>query len=130
MQEWYETTLANLRTRARAPQVPEEAALATQLADTLTKLNDLRSQIAAARQLPEAERQQQMSLLMPEMQATWQQLTALREQDRQLQYMILGKQLGLNDTKAQELAASIPTIDQNTRYLPRGWGGGGPPSGR
>lgn len=124
-QDWHDDTLKQLQARAQAPSSPDEATLATQLTDTLTKLNDLRQQMQTARQLPDDQRQAAMAQLMPEMQAAWQDLTKLREQDRQLQYVQLGKQLGLTDDKAQALATSIPTIHQNTQYALRGGGGFG-----
>jgi len=124
-QDWYDSTLDQLQARAQSPATPDEATLATQLADTLTKLNDLRQQMQAARQLPDEQRQAAMAELMPEMQTAWQDLTKLSEQDRQFQYVQLAKQLGLSEDKAQTLATSIPTINQNTQYMPRGGGGGG-----
>lgn len=129
LQDWQAETLAQLAARAQSPSMPEEAALVTQISDTLTKLNDLRQQMAASRQLPDDQRQAQMAQLIPEMQSTWQQLTALRDQDRALQYLLLGKQLGLSPDRAQSLATTIPTILQNTQYTPTrgggpGWGGG------
>ncbi|MEI6085594.1 MAG: hypothetical protein WCS70_15015 [Verrucomicrobiota bacterium] len=124
-QDWYTETLGQLQARAQSPASPDEAALVTQISDTLAKLNDLRQQMQAARQLPDAERQAQLAQLMPEMQTAWQDLTKLREQDRALQYLLLGKQLGLSDDKAQSLATSIPVIHQNTQYTPRGSGGFG-----
>jgi uncharacterized phage infection (PIP) family protein YhgE len=122
-QDWYDNTLAQLQTRAQAPASPDEATLVTQISDTLAKLNDLRQQMQAARQLPDDQRQAQIAQLMPAMQAAWQDLSKLREQDRALQYAQLGKQLGLSDDKAQALATSIPTIHLNTQYMPRGGGG-------
>ena len=98
--------------------------MATQISETLQKMNELRQEMSAVRQLPDEERQAQMAQLIPQMQEAAQQLNALREQDRTLQFYLLGKQLGLPDEKAQGLAPTVQQILQNTQYG-RGWGGGG-----
>src|SRR5205814_1967244 len=105
-----------------------------QISGALQKLNDLRQQMQAARELPDDQRQAQMAQLMPEMQSTYQQLNTLREQDRTLQLQNLAASLGLKDDKAQALVTGVPQIYQNTQYAPnrggegRGFGGmGGPP---
>ena len=130
--DWYDTTQEQLQARAQSPTTPEEATLVTQISDTLQKLSDLREQMRAMRQLPEDQRQAQMAQLRPELQATYQQLNTLRDQDRTLQFQNLATQLGLKGDNAQTLVDSIPQIYKNTQYTPPrgdagpdGFGGGG-----
>ena len=112
--DWYTTTQSQLAARAQAAATPDEADLANQIADTLTKLNDLRQQ------------QQQLQVanlptdpqLQTEIQNIRQQLSQLSEQDRTLQYQQLATQLGLTGDKAQTLVTTIPQILQATKFTP------------
>ena len=130
--DWYENTQGQLAAQAQAATTPDAAELATQIATTLSKLNDLRQQIQTARELPADQQQVQMAQLMPELQTAMQDMSQLREQARTQQYQQLATQLGLTGDKAQTLVTSIPQILQNTQYSPpRGQGGfgfGGPPA--
>ena len=133
--DWYEATQSQLAAQAQAAATPDAAELATQIATTLSKLNDLRQQIQAARELPADQQQVQLAQLMPELQTTMQDMSQLREQARTQQYQQLATQLGLTGEKAQTLVTSIPQILQNTQYTPPGggrsggYGFGGPPAG-
>ena len=128
--DWYETTQGQLAAQAQAAATPDAAELATQIATTLSKLNDLRQQIQAARELPADQQQVQMAQLVPELQTAMQDMSQLRDQARTQQYQQLATQLGLTGEKAQTLVTSIPQILQNTQYSPPrsqgGFGGGGP----
>jgi hypothetical protein len=132
----FQEQLAALDQRAQAAATPTEAELSTQIADTLVKLNDLREQMRAARNLPEddPQRQPQLDQLGQEMRPLVQQLGQLREQDRTFQLQGLAKDLGLEGDKVQQLVDSVPQIYRNTQY--RGQGGpgggffGGPPGGQ
>ncbi len=123
----FQDQLAELDVRAQNAPTQQEADLATQVADTLSKLNDLRTQMQAARNLPEDDPQRQVQLdqLGQETRPLVQQLGQLRAQDRSLQLQTLGKTLGLDDNKTQTLVDSVPQIYQNTRYGQGGPGGGG-----
>ena len=123
----FQDQLTELSTRAQNAPTQQEADLATQVADTLTKLNDLRTQMQAARNLPEEDpqRQTQIDQIAADMRIANQQLGDLRRQDRALQLQTLGKTLGLADDKTQALVDAIPQIYQNTRYGQGGPGGGG-----
>ena len=132
--DWYDTTQGQLTAQAQAAATPDEAELANQISGTLSKLNDLRQQLQAARELPADQQPAQMAQLLPELQTAMQQLGQLREQDRTLQYQQLATQLGLTGDKAQTLVTTIPQILLNTQFTPpRGAGGlggfgfGGPP---
>jgi len=127
----FQDELTQLNVRAQNAPTQQEADLATQITDTLTKLNDLRTQMDAARNLPEddPQRETQMQQLRSEMRESFQQLGQLREQDRAQQLQALAEQLGLKDDSAQTLVESVPQIYQNTRYGPGagpGGRGGGP----
>ena len=124
--DWYDNTQGQLAAQAQAAATPDEAEVATQIANTLSKLNDLRQQIQAARELPADQQQAQLAQLMPELQTAMQDMSQLREQDRTLQYQKLATQLGLTGDKAQTLVTAIPQIIQATQFTPpRGQGGFG-----
>jgi hypothetical protein len=129
----FQDQLAQLDARAQNAPTQQEADLATQLADTLGKLSDLRTQMQAARNLPEdnPQRQAQIDQVAAEMRTASQQLNDLRRQDRTLQIQNLGTSLGLSDEKTQALIDGVPQIYQNTRYGQGGFGrGGGRPGGQ
>jgi hypothetical protein len=129
----FQDQLAQLDARAQNAPTQQEADLATQLADTLAKLGDLRTQMQAARNLPEdnPQRQTQIDQVAAEMRTASQQLNDLRRQDRALQLQTLGTTLGLTDEKTQALIDGVPQIYQNTRYGGGGFGrGGGRPGGQ
>jgi hypothetical protein len=134
----FQEQLEILDARAQTAATQTEADLATQIADTLTKMNDLRAQMEAARNLPEDDPQRQAKIdqLAADSRATWQQLSQLREQDRTLQLQNLATSLGLQGDSVQTFIESVPQIYQNTRYGQgggpggggrQGWDQGGPP---
>ena len=129
-QQAFQDEIVQLDARAQSAATPEEADLVGQITDTVTKLNDLRSQMQAARNLPEddPQRQPQIDQLGADMRATYQQLNQLRDQDRTLQLQNLAADLGLQGDKVQSLVDGVPQIYRNTQYN-RGQGGGGPGGG-
>jgi hypothetical protein len=134
VEEQNQEQMASLENRIQTAPTQEEVDLASQIADTLDKLGQLRQQMQALRDLPDDQRQAQMAELGPQFQALRQQLNDSRDQLRAQQYTQLATQLGLKGPDAQTLAQSIPEILKNTQYsLPgqggpggfRGFGGGG-----
>jgi hypothetical protein len=125
MEQQYQEQMASLDNRIQTAPTQEEVDLASQIADTLGKLGQLRQQMQALRDLPPDQQQAQMAELGPQLQALRQQLTDLRDQDRTSQYTQLATQLGLKGQDVQTLVQSIPQILQNTTYTQPGQGRGG-----
>lgn len=126
-EDWYNTTLGQLQARVESPVSPEDGALAKEIAAALWKMNDLRQQMQAARDLPDDERQTAMTQLIAELRATNHQLDELRQKDRNLQLQNLATQLGLKGDNVQALVDGVPQIYKNTQYAPNrasGFGGG------
>lgn len=130
--DWFQNQTDALAQRAQNAASPDEATVAKQLADTLSKINDLRQQFQQARSLPEDQAQVAMEQLGPQMRDAYQQLTQLSQQDRQLQLANLGKSVGYSDPSA--FVNNVTAIYSNTNYgtILRnlggmgGRGGGGP----
>ncbi len=137
--QWYADQIAQLDERAQSSPSQREAELANQIADTLAKLNDLRQQWQAIRNLPDDERRVQSEQLRAETGDAFRTLNELRDRDRQTQLANLGRSVGYNDPNTvQGFVDSVTDIYKNTEYNPGpgfggggrgGWGGpGGPPS--
>ncbi len=122
VQEQYQEQMASLENRVQTAPTQEEVDLASQIADTLGKLGQLRQQMQALRDLPPDQQQAQMAELGPQLQAARQQLNDLRDQDRATQYTQLATQLGLKGQDVQTLVQGIPQILQNTTYTQPGQG--------
>ena len=131
----FQDTMDQLDQRAQSAPTQTEAELATQIADTLAKLNDLRQQRNALRSLPEDERTAQMQQLQAQTRETERTLHILSEQDRILQLQNYGQELNLPDS---DFVSRIKDIYSNTNYRAiaggGGFGGGGgrggtPPGG-
>jgi DNA repair exonuclease SbcCD ATPase subunit len=118
----YQEQMASLDNRIQTAPTQEEVDLASQIADTLDKLGQLRQQMQALRDLPPDQQQAQMAEFGPQFQALRQQLTDLRDQDRASQYAQLATQLGLKGQDVQTLVQGIPQILQNTIYTQPGQG--------
>lgn len=134
-EQWYRDQITALDQRAQTATSRQEADLATQIADQLTKLSELRSQWEGIRQLPEEDRRAAIDQLREATRTAYQTLNTLREQDRNLQMVNYLKGLGVNDPQAG--AEGINGILSATQYhQPRGDSGrgdggssGGTPSG-
>jgi hypothetical protein len=127
--EWFQNQIEQLDGRAQAAPTQQEAELANQIADTLAKLNDLRAQWAAVRELPEDERRAASQQLQAETRDAYRTLNNLRDSDRQLQLENLARTLGYNDKNTiQGFVENVTGIYKNTEYNPGralgGWGGG------
>jgi uncharacterized membrane protein len=116
--QWYQEQIAQLDQRAQSAPTREEAELATQIADTLDRINQLRDSWRAIRELPEDQRQVQAE--------------ALSAQDRALQLENLAAKYGVQGQSKQTFAETVQQIYDNTRYTPQrsrggsgGWGGDG-----
>ena len=128
--QWYQDTIDQLDQRAASAPTQQEAELATQIADTLAKLNDLRQQWEALRNLPDDQRQAQIPELAAQTRQLESQLRDLSQQDRTLQLQKYAQSLGVTDQSGlQDFVNSVSTIYSNTSYRAiRGGGGpGGPP---
>jgi vacuolar-type H+-ATPase subunit I/STV1 len=127
MDEWYRDQLAKLDERAQSAQSQQEAELANQIADTLAKLNELRDQWRALRDMPEDQRREAADQLQAQTRDAYRTLNELRELDRQVQLGNLARSIGYTDADAiQAFVDNITGIYQNTRYtIGRGGGGGG-----
>jgi hypothetical protein len=134
-QQWYQDQIDQLDQRAQSAPSQDEAELATQIADTLDKINQLRDSWRAVRDLPDDQRQAQAEQLATQTRQAYQTLNDLRDRDRTRQLQILAMQLGLQGQNAQTLVDGVPQIYENTQYTPqrgdggRGEWGGGPPPG-
>jgi len=125
-EQWYQDTVNQLDQRAASAPTQQEAELATQIADTLSKLNDLRQQWQALRDLPEDQRQAQMADLATQTRQLERQLRDLSQQDRTQQLQNYANSLGIADeTGQQDFANGISGIYSNTNYRAI-IGGGGP----
>jgi hypothetical protein len=133
--EWYQSKIDELDRRSQTAPTQDEAELATQIADTLAKLNDLRAQWAAIRDLPEDQRRAASQQLQADTRETYQALNELRDRDRTMQFGSLLQSIGVTDPRTLQAGVEgITKIYENTRYgPPRGEGGrppqGGPPPG-
>jgi hypothetical protein len=122
----YQEQLNQLDQRIQTAPTQTEVDLASQIADTLDRLTQLRQQREALASLPADQQQSQAQDLAAQAREAFQALGQLREQDRALQYQQLADQLGLKGEDAQTLVQSIPQILQKTQYSPqRGQGGPG-----
>ncbi len=135
--ELFQDTMDQLDQRAQSAPTQTEAELAMQIADTLTKLNDLRQQWSALRALPEDERTAQVQQLQAQTRETERTLRDLTQQDRTMQLQNYARSLGVTDESGvQDFVAGITGIYSNTNYRTivggGGFGGGGrgwsPPS--
>lgn len=129
--EWYQEQVTQLDQRAQSAPTREEAELATQIADTLDRINQLRDSWRAISELPDDQRQIQAEQLGARTREAYRTLNDLREQDRSLQLQTLATQLGLQGQSVQSLVDGVPQIYRNTQYSPQrsrggsgGWGGG------
>jgi hypothetical protein len=135
----YQEQLNQLDQRIQTAPTQPEVDLASQIADTLDRLTQLRQQREALASLPADQQQAQAQDLAAQTRQAFQDLSQLRDQDRTLQYQQLADQLGLKGEDAQTLVQSIPQILQKTQYSPQrgqggpggfggfgGFGGGGP----
>lgn len=137
-EELFEKQLTRLDERYQAAQSRDEADLVEQIADTLTRLDDLRQQWPTIRALPEEQRREEAQRLGAETWQTVQQLNELRGRDRQLQLQQLATQVGYKDERAiSQFVESTEKIFQETDTNPlrfmgggggRGGMGGGPPA--
>ena len=128
--EWFQSQIARLDERAQAAPTQREVELATQIADTLAKLNDLRAQWTALRELPEDERRDASQQLQAETRDARQTLNDLRDRDRQMQLENLAHSIGYNDKNTiQGFVESVTGIYKNTEYNPGRAFGDGPGSG-
>lgn len=122
----YQEQMAQLDQRAQTAATPDEAELATKIADTLDQINQLRQSWRDLQNLPEDQRQVQGQQLAQQTREAYQALGVLREQDRATQLQNLATQLGLQGQNAQSLVEGVPQIYKNTQYTPQGGRGGGP----
>lgn len=141
-EKWFQDQVATLEQRAQASSSPDEAAVASQLTDTLAKLKELGQQWQAVRELPDEERRAAMEQLGAETRETYQKLSQLSDKDRQIQLANLARSVGYTDaTAVQSFVDSVGNIYSKTSYTSsmreavfgdRGGGGfpgGGPPPG-
>ena len=134
--QWFQDTIDQLDQRAQSAPTKVEAELATQIADTLAKLNELRQQWRALRSLPEDQQQIQAQDLAAQVRQTESQLRDLSKQDRELQLEKYALSLGVTDESGvQDFVNGVAGIYSNTNYRAivggGGFGGGGrggPPS--
>ena len=125
--QWLKDQLTQLDHRAQTAMTQEESELASQIADSLAKLDDLRSQWAAIRDLPDDQREAAAQQLRADMRATFQQLGELRDRDRNMQFASLVQSLGVTDQNTvQNSVDTINSTLDSTRYRPPGGMGGGP----
>ena len=138
MDQWYQNQLSTLDQRSQTAQTKEEQTVASQLADTLNRLSELRDAWAAVRDLPEDQRAEATAQLRAETRETYQTLNDLRERDRAIQFENLARSIGYSDSSGiQSFVTSIQQIYKNTEYNPGrgglggggGGGGGGGPRG-
>jgi hypothetical protein len=129
-EQWYQDQMAQLDQRAQTAATPDEAQLATQIADTLDQINQLRQNWRDIQSLPEDQRQTQAEQLAGQTREAYQTLNQLRDQDRALQLQNLATQLGLQGQNAQTLVEGVPQIYKSTQYTPQGGRGFGGPGGR
>lgn len=116
--QWYSDKINELTQRAQSTPLPEEAEVANQIADTLSKIDDLRAQWPAVRELPEDQRREATQQLQGETRRVYQALDQLRTTDRNLQFNNLFRQLGLSAGDMQSGVESINQILDSTRYTP------------
>jgi hypothetical protein len=126
----YQDQMTQLDQRAQTAATPDEAELATKIADTLDQINQLRDSWRAVRDLPEDQRQAQVEQLATQSRQAYQTLSDLRDQDRSMQLQNLATQLGLQGQNAQSLVEGVPQIYKSTQYNPQGGRGFGGPGGR
>jgi|YelNatPaOPRAMG01_1025707.scaffolds.fasta_scaffold04144_16 hypothetical protein len=119
--------LARLDQRLQGATTQAEVDLVTQIADTLTHLNDLRQQWENVRSLPEDQRQAATEALISDTRASYQKLNELRAQDRTLQLQQLASQIGYSDPAG--FAAAVQNIINETDANPSRFLNGGRRSG-
>ena len=125
----YQDQMNQLENRIQSAPTQEEVDLASQIADTIDHLGQLREKMQALRDLPDDQRQAAFEELGPQLREATQTLRDLRDQDRTLQLQQLGTALGLQDQKIQTLVDGVPEIYQKTQYQVPGGGGPGGPGG-
>ncbi len=118
-EQWYQDQLAALDQRAQAAPTKDEVDLATQISDTLAKIQQLRQSWQAVRDLPDDQREAAVDQLRTEQRDAFQTLNDLRDRDRQFQLQQLGAQVGYRDAASMaQFADAVQQIYKNTEYLP------------
>jgi hypothetical protein len=116
---WFQQTCAALEQRARQATSPEEAAVASEILQTLTRLKALRAQWESIRGFVEDERRAAAEQLHRETTEAMNRLRELRERDRQIQLAELARSIGLGDGPAvEDFVRRVTGIYERTEYNP------------
>lgn len=136
LEEWYQEQVARLDQRAQTAASAAEVDVATQIAEALTRLQELRDRWSAIRDLPEEQRRAAAEELQAETRTLYRALGELRELDRKIQLENLARGVGYsNPSDVQKFVDTVTAIYKNTEYSPprptagenRGGGRSGPP---
>ncbi len=123
---FFESQLDRLDERYRVAQTRQEVELLEQIADKLVRLDELRQQWTAIRELPQEERRAQARELGAASMQTYYDLVRLRVQDRQLQLDQLARQVGYDtETDAATFVTAVQQIFDETDTNPMQFMGGG-----
>lgn len=130
VEEQNQEQMASLENRIQTAPTQEEVDLASQIADTLGKLGQLRQQMQPYAGIPPDQLPAEAQDILSQMRQASQTLRDLGSQDRAKQLQDLGLKLGLPDQAAQQLPDTIAKIYQDTNYRTQGgrgfgFGGGG-----
>jgi hypothetical protein len=115
METYMQEQFTRLDERLKGAQTQEEADLISQISVTLQKVDELRQKWETIRQLPDEERRAQGQQLAAEGWETYQTLTQLRSQDRQMQLAQFASQVGYRQPKdVQAFVDSLQRIYTET----------------
>lgn len=130
----YQDQMDDLAARAANPISPDEADLVGKISDTLDQIGQLRDKMRDLRNSSNPDdpaTQAQFQQTADTLRTAYQQLSTLRNQDRNKQYIAAGIEAGLSPEKAATLPDAIKQVQDNTQYRPPGGDGrffGGPPA--
>lgn len=129
--KWFQDQIAVLDQTAQTAGSQDEAEIASQIADTLAKLNDLRSQWAAVRELPQDQREEATQQLQSDTRTAYKTLNDLRTNFQDLQFGKVLAEAGVSPKVIQDTVAQINKVLKDSGDLtpPHGggnWGGGTP----
>jgi hypothetical protein len=127
--EQFRETMEKLDARIRAAKTQEEADLLTQMSQSMVKMSELQNAWQQIAQLPAEQRGDAFRQLAEDSRAIYEQLSALRSKDRDLQLQQLAVQSGYTDPQqAAQFVNAVKNIYKETdsglsRLLSVGSGG-------
>ena len=122
--KWFQDQISALDQTAQTAASQDEAEIASQIADTLAKLNDLRTQWAAIRELPQDQRDEAAQQLQSDTRNAYKSLNDLRTNYQDIQFGKVLADAGVSPKAIQETVAEINKVLKISGELSPPHGGG------